>query len=312
MTSILTNTSAMVALQTLRTINDDLNATNDRISTGLRIGKAEDSAAYWAIATTTKSDNGALGAVSDALGLGRTTVDVAYQGLEAAREGLQDMKELLVSARSPGVDRGNIQTQIAGIITDLQNKAGASVINEQNWLAVDSSAAGYNADRTVVASFERTTTGVSLSTISLTISNADPSLGIALTDGNAAGSGILDEDRTVGGTTNNVLAVDISALTDSAADLTTLEETIGIVDAALEDTIGAMNRVGVVLSRIDSQMEFVSALMDANDRAVGTLVDANMEEESTRLRALQTQQQLAIQSLGIANQSSNNVLQLFR
>ena len=306
MTSILTNTSAMVALQTLRSINESLNTTNDRVSTGLRIGKAEDSAAYWAIATTTRSDNGALSAVKDALGIGRATVDVAYQGLEAAREGLQKMKELLVSARSPGVDRANVQTEITGIQTDLQNKAGASVINEQNWLSDDTTGANYNATKSVVASFERAAGGtVSLSTVQLDISN------VILIDAGAQ-TGILDEDRTVGGTTDNVLAIDISALTDSAADLTTLEETISIVDAALVEVITAMNTVGVVLSRVDSQVEFVGALMDANQRAIGTLLDANMEEESTKLRALQTQQQLAIQSLSIANQSSANVLQLFR
>ncbi len=312
MSSILTNVSAMVALQTLRTINTDLDTTNDRISTGLRIAKAEDSAAYWAIATTTRSDNGALSAVKDALGLGRTTVDVAYQGLEAARDGLQTIKELLVSARSPGVDRGNIQTQIAGILTDMQTKASASVINEQNWLSVDSGAAGFNATRQVVASFERNATGIQISTIDITITNADPGLGIALIDAAGTGDGILDEDRTVGGTTDNVLGIDISALTDAPADLTTITETIGIVDAALQDVISAMNRVGTVLSRIDSQTTFVLSLIDANDRAIGTLVDADMETESTKLRALQTQQQLAIQSLSIANGAAQNILQLFR
>ena len=306
MTSILTNVSAMVALQTLRSINERLDTTNDRVSTGLRIANAEDSAAYWAIAATTRSDNGALSAVKDALGVGRATVDVAYQGLESAREGLQKIKELLVSARSPGVDRANVQAEITGIQTDLQNKAGASVINEQNWLEVDTTAADYNATKSVVASFERSAGGtIAISTIQLDITN------VILIDAGAQ-LGILDRDRTVGGTTDNVLAIDISALTDSAADLTTLEETISIVDAALVEVITAMNNVGVVLSRIDSQMSFVTALVDTNDRAIGTLVDADMEEESTKLRALQTQQQLAIQSLSIANQSSQNILSLFR
>ena len=37
-----------------------------------------------------------------------------------------------------------------------------------------------------------------------------------------------------------------------------------------------------------------------------------MEEESTKLKALQTQQQLAVQSLSIANSSTQNILVLFR
>lgn len=310
MTSILTNTSAMVALQTLSTINKDLDQTNNRVATGLRIATAADSSAYWAISTVTRSDNSSLSAVMDGLGVGRTVVDVANQGLDAAREGLEDIKDLLVSARSPGINRANVQVEITGILADMQVKAQSSVINEQNLLVTN---VGTDpATREVVASFERSAAGISISTIDITVSNADPGLGTTLIDTGGAGGGILDETRTVGGTTTDVLTVDISALTDSTTDLTTLEETIGIVDAALQDVIAAQNRIGSTLKRIDSQMEFMSALMDANDRSIGQLVDADMEAESTKLRALQTQQQLGIQALAIANQSSGNLLQLFR
>ncbi len=64
--------------------------------------------------------------------------------------------------------------------------------------------------------------------------------------------------------------------------------------------------------RIGMQEEFVSKLTDSIDSGIGRLVDADMNEESTRLKALQTQQQLAIQSLSIANTNSENILQLFR
>ena len=52
--------------------------------------------------------------------------------------------------------------------------------------------------------------------------------------------------------------------------------------------------------------------MDAITRGIGTLVDADMNEESTRLQALQVQQQLGVQSLSIANQASQSILSLFR
>ena len=135
---------------------------------------------------------------------------------------------------------------------------------------------------------------------------------VAGTRAAATPTGLLDQDRTVGGTTDTVIAIDISALTDSATDLTTLEESIAIVDEALVDVIAAQNLIGVNLARSDSQQTFLNALMDANDRAVGALIDANMEEESTKLRALQTQQQLAVQSLSIANAGASNVLRLFQ
>ena len=59
------------------------------------------------------------------------------------------------------------------------------------------------------------------------------------------------------------------------------------------------------------QTTFVSPLMDSIDKGVGKLVDADMEEESSKLTALQTQQQLAVQSLSIANQNTQLILKLF-
>ena len=112
--------------------------------------------------------------------------------------------------------------------------------------------------------------------------------------------------------TTSIVNIDISAPTDSVTDLGILENYLELVDDALTEVIRAQNEVGVGLARSESQLTFVEALMDANQRAIGALVDANMEEESTRLRALQTQQQLAVQSLAIANTSAQSILQLFQ
>ena len=86
MSSLLTNASAMTALQTLSQINKDLAATQSRVSTGQKVSTASDNAAYWSIATTMRSDNAALSAVQDALGLGASKVDTAYAGMEQAVE----------------------------------------------------------------------------------------------------------------------------------------------------------------------------------------------------------------------------------
>ena len=66
-----------------------------------------------------------------------------------------------------------------------------------------------------------------------------------------------------------------------------------------------------VWSRIGLQQDFVKGLMDALDRGIGTLVDADMNSESTKLQALQVQQQLGIQALSIANSSTQSILKLF-
>lgn len=307
MTSILTNSSAMVALQTLRQINQDLDDTNNRVSTGLKVASAADSAAYWSIATTTKSDNGAIGAVSDALGLGASMVNVVSTGLNAVISSLTDIQNLLTTAQQPGVDRAKIQEQISADLADISTKATGANLNGQNWLSVDSSATGYNASKSILASFDRSGATVSVSKITLDISS------IKLYDpGTTTALGLIDKDRTSGTTTVAVADIDISALTDSAADLATVAAYAQIVQAALADVTTAAAKVGAVQNRITSQQTFVKALMDANTKAIGTLTDADMEEESTKLKALQTQQSLAVQSLSISNSSSQNILTLFR
>jgi flagellin len=110
----------------------------------------------------------------------------------------------------------------------------------------------------------------------------------------------------------SVLSVNIGAITDSPADLGRLEVMIRGVDKALEGITDAATNLGSLKARIGLQQDFVKSLRDAMDRGVGQLVDADMSAESTRLQALQTQQQLGIQALSIANQGSQNILSLFR
>ena len=74
----------MAALKTLRSINKQLAETQQRLATGYRINKASDNPAYWSIATTMRSDDKALSAVQDALGLGAAKLDTAYAAMDSA------------------------------------------------------------------------------------------------------------------------------------------------------------------------------------------------------------------------------------
>jgi flagellin len=307
MASILTNGSAMTALQTLTATIRKLDETQTRISTGLRVGKAEDNAAYWSIATTMRSDNGALSTVKDALGLGSATIDVAYTGMNSAIESVKEIKNKLVAARQPGVDRGKIQSEITELQRQLVNVGATSVFSGENWISVDSSSPGYNQTKTIVASFSRTNGAISIGTISVNVED------VKLFDA-ADQSGILDtEDTTTNGGVNySVGTLDISTLTNSDDDTADLEQMITWVDSAMTQmTLSAAN-LGAVKQRVTLQRDFVVTLMDAITRGVGALVDADMNEESTKLQALQVQQQLGVQSLSIANQNSQNILSLFR
>jgi flagellin len=194
MTSLLTNTAAQTALQTLTMTNKSLETTQSRISTGFRVATAADNAAYWSIATTMRSDNAALSTVEDALGLGSATVDVAYTAVQQGIDVVSEIKTKLVAAREPGVDRGKIQSEISELQNQLSGIADASVFSGENWLSVDSGAAGYNATKYVVSSFSRTGSTATVGTISIDTS------AVKLYDADAAGEGILDglRDSTTG------------------------------------------------------------------------------------------------------------------
>jgi flagellin len=91
-----------------------------------------------------------------------------------------------------------------------------------------------------------------------------------------------------------------------------LDGMISVTDSIIKNLTNAASTLGAITKRIEMQESFVATLGDVIDKGIGRLVDADMNEESTRLKALQTQQQLGIQSLSIANSSAENILQLFR
>ncbi len=307
MSSINTNVAAMTALQTLNMTNKEMLVTQNRVSTGLRVQTAADNAAYWSIATTMRSDRMALSTVQDALGLGAATVDTATSGLENSITISSQIKAKLVAARAPGVDRAKIQSEITQLQSSLQNTVDSASFNGENWLSVDSTGP---TTKSLVASFARdASNAITIGTISVDIGPT----GSMLVNSSGGGAGILDQTRTVtSGGTYTVLNLDISALTDAPADLTDLEDYISGVDAAISAMTDAGTVLGAAKTRIDTQKDFVSKLMDAIDTGVGQLVDADMNEESTRLQALQVRQQLGVQALSLANQSAQMILQLFR
>lgn len=307
MASINTNMSAMTALRSLNATNAALDKTQARISTGLKVASAEDNAGYWSIATTMRSDQSALSTVNDALGLGAATVDVAYTGMNKAIDVTKEIKNKLVAARQPGVDRTKIQAEIGELQNQLISIGDASAFSGENWLSVDSGAAGYNDTKSIVASFTRSSTGISIGTISVTLTD------VKLFDADDQ-SGILDTESTTtnGGVDYAVSTLDISALTDDANDVADLEEMIGTVDDLIASMTTAASTLGSAKQRITMQKDFVSALSDAIGRGISALVDADMTEELTKLQALQVQQQLGTQALSIANQGAQSILSLFR
>ena len=141
---------------------------------------------------------------------------------------------------------------------------------------------------------------VSAATASGTTPPTVASLGLAAADTAAAATGTFS---------TSVTAIDISTGGVTSGQV---QAYIRVVDEALSQVTTAASSLGAVQNRIEMQTNFVSKLMDTISKGVGALVDADMTEESTRLKALQTQQQLGVQALSIANSSSQSLLSLFR
>ncbi|MFA5950127.1 MAG: flagellin [Hyphomicrobium sp.] len=307
MSSINTNLAAISALQALNQTNKDTLVVQNRVSTGLRVANASDNAAYFSIATTLRSDRQAISTVTDALGLGAATVDVANQGLTSSIKIASDIKSKLVAARQPGVDRGKIQTEITQLQSSLRSAVETATFSGQNFLASDSTG---TTTRTLVSSFSRdSSNNLKIGTISVDIG----ATGSLLIDTSGNNAGVLDSDRTVtSGSTYNILNLDVSELTDSEADLTDLEDYVKGVDNAITSITNAATDLGAVKSRINVQKDFAKNLIDSIDTGIGQLVDADLNEESTKLQALQVRSQLGVQALSLANQSSQQILSLFQ
>lgn len=172
MTSLLTNSAAMTALTTLKSINQQLDTTSNRVSTGQKVSAASDNAAYWSIATTVRTDNASLSAVKDSLGLGSSAVDTAYNGLNSIISDLQNLRTKLQTALTPGVDRSKVQTEIAALQSKMKATADSSNSSGQNWLSVNSSTSNtaYQPVQNIVAGFSRGSDGsISFSQINVNV-----------------------------------------------------------------------------------------------------------------------------------------------
>jgi flagellin len=386
--SILTNTSAMTALQALTMTQQALSQTQTQISTGLRINSAADNPSYWSIATTMKSDNGAISAVKDALGESSSIINVATSALGSVNDVLNSMKDQLVAAKNPGSDLSKINTTLASLSSQLVSIYQGASFNSTNLLDGSQSAA-----INVVSGFHRTSSGVSIDTLQVNLQSLNsaatgattiqgndvkstdaafatiqgltdntgtvttPAYGsdqIAITqatsgtwatgdkatitsvdaNGNTtattytfiAGATAADDRFTTsitntpaGGAGTSILqqgAFDMTKLGNASGstqvDLTNVDAMMTAVDKAFSAVTDYSAQLGATQSQITAQTTFVSNLSNSLTSGVGTLVDADMNQASTRLQALQTQQQLGVQALSIANQNTQLILKLFQ
>jgi flagellin len=365
MTSILTNTSAMSALQTLRTISGSLENTQNKVSSGMRVATASDDAAYWSIATTMRSDVGAMEAVSDSVGLAQGVVNTAYAAMETVRDSFVEIRNLAITASDmpqPGMrdaikptfslDPEYATSDVYKIdvrIQQLQDQARDAMLS--------ASFAGVN----MLYHSKTEDVKASAQVFSFVIGYADGK--VQTMDVSAMDTLLLNDDfgsypTTFPGEFNPEQTLfDGSDIIDAPGSFTPASiywynipvsnpvtgdpeaypvsptyilqsienhvvrfgsdrqglysNLVNMIDGKIQELTSKMAYVGSVQTALDLYDELNLKMIDTVNRGVSRLVDADMEEQSARLRALQTQEQLSVSALNIANSAPQAILQLF-
>jgi flagellin len=285
MSSIITNNSAMNALSIMKSVNKNLADTQERISTGLAVRSSKDNAAYFSISQTMKGDSGMLKAIDEGLTVTRNVVATGRLGAETFAGLAKDVTERLAFAQGTGVDLGKVQAEVTELASRMQTVIDQSTFNGVSMVDGTTTSAATTPDAGDVISV---VTGVARSDATT----------MTATSINIQKVNLQDIQAFVAG-------LDLEASTDLAGDLEAMEDQLALSN-------DAATKLGITEKSIETQQEFLGELTKRLDSGVGSIIDADMEEEAARLQALQVQQQLATQSLSIANQGPQNIMALFR
>jgi len=390
--SINTNVNAMAAVRSLSTISNQMQTTQARVESGLKINAAKDDPAVFSIAQTMRADMKGLTAVKDSLGFGKATLAVANSAIKKISDELGALKQTVLQGQQQGIDAATIQAQIDNALANVEAYATTATFNGVNLLAAaaggtidfvnldiirdmagstlqvgnqDSTVAGAglagldvsngaytitfdsamafgngdtvslvrNDGSTVVFEFNDGTAALTSTPVADDPATVDVSERVEVVDvqydataqapleGLDALVGRMKEFGFAASVRNNVLVV---AGVDTAATSSTIaagatdgtlngtDTAIAAIDAAIDNIGAKMATLGAATRQVEGLQDFTSSLYDSVKEGLGALVDADLAEESAMLTTLQTKQQLAVQSLSIANQSSSVLLSLFR
>lgn len=274
--SINTNDGSFVALQNLAATNAALRDTQDRISTGKKVGGAKDNGAIWAIAQNLRAASQSINAVKQSLDRAQSTADVALTAGANVSDLLVQMKEKALAASDVALDT-NSRLALNDDFKVLRDTIKKTVENAE-----------FNGTNMIK------TGGTSM---------------VALA--NIAGTNVITikaVSLALGGAT----LAGLSATTSSFNTATIAKTQLGFVNTAITNVNKALATMGAQYKAVALHNTFMAKLQDNLDSGVGNLVDADLGRESARLQSLQSRQQLGVQASSIANQSTSALLGLFR
>lgn len=250
-----------------------IDSTQTKLSSGLKVSSAIDDAAAFFAAAGLNSRASDLSGLRDNIDQSISTVEAAINGIDAIAELVEQAKGLAVNAKatSDTTERSSLAVQFNSLLTQIDSITNDASFGGTNLLKV-------SPDNLTVTFNESATS-------SLTISGVDTS---------TASTGI------------NVAAAGNAFAADSDINLA-----ITAVGTALTTLRTNASTLGSNASVLQTRLNFTSELSNTLQEGAGKLTLADLNEESANLLALQTRQQLGINSLSLASQSERSILALF-
>eukprot|EP00657_Telonema_sp_P-1_P004805 TRINITY_DN213_c0_g1_i1.p1 TRINITY_DN213_c0_g1~~TRINITY_DN213_c0_g1_i1.p1 ORF type:complete len:290 (-),score=56.87 TRINITY_DN213_c0_g1_i1:45-914(-) len=244
--SINTNPSAFTALRTLNSINRNLDTTQNRVSTGLKVGGALDNASTFAIAQGIRAELSGIDAVTQGLNTAKGIGSVAIAGVTGI---------------------SNLLTDVRGKLTELANEgitsAQRSILTE-DFNALLSQAGNFIAN----ASFN----GVNL---------IESGAGSVNTLSNLAGGTLsLTAQSVVNTQVGSLAGVTITTATNAQS---VIANQYANLESVVNTALGSL---GAEVRALNLQTQFLEEIRDATDEGLGNLVDADLARESARLTSL--------------------------
>lgn len=272
--SVNTNNAAAIALQYLTGTKGQLDQTQSRINSGLKVANARDDGAVFAIAQNQRGQVAGYTAVMNSINNATSAVDVALSAGQSISDLLIQMKQKALSAADSSLDTASRQALNANF-TALRDQITTIVTN-----------ASFNGFNLVNGSTNQITA----------LASADGSRRITTSTQKLSLSGSIVTVKT----TNTI---------STQAKASTLVSTI---QASLTNVNSALAKLSAGAAKFSIQGTFAQKLSDTLTAGIGNLIDANMAQESAKLQSLQVRQQLGIQALSIANQAPQSIMSLFR
>lgn len=305
--SVITNASALIALQNLNATNSKLAATQSRVNTGLKVQGAKDNAATWAIAQNQRADMNALESVKTSLNRATSVADVALAAGQQISDILVELRQKATAAADPSASdatRKAYNDEFQSLLKSLQSFADNASFDGENILN-----GKVNGSRPNPSATPPTT----LTPLNF-LANADASETITMNrqDMSLLGLGLATWGVVTPADPGPPPAPAVMGQVMTLSLETDPATALAAVEAALTDASSKLAELGAQSKQIEKHTLFVTKLTDSLEVGVGNLVDADMARESARLQALQVQQQLGAQALSIANQAPQIILSLFK